>query len=196
MISPEELTNLSLEIGLLKKIQRTGWVLKGVKDVESVAEHTWRVAMLALMFAPQLKLDPLKMVKMALIHDLGEIGIGDIKWESGKKVIGSQKKKHQDERQVLKKMFADNPKFQEYFRLWEEFNAGRTKEAKIIKQLDKLEMAIQSLESLEYEKEGYPANWFKEFWDNAEKYLAGQELEKYFNYLRKQTNKKNNPDRS
>ena len=48
MIPEKEFLNLFLKIGLLKKVQRTGWVLKGVKDVESVAEHTWRVAMLAL----------------------------------------------------------------------------------------------------------------------------------------------------
>jgi len=74
-----------------------------------VAEHTWRVAMLALLLAPELNLDQSRLVKMALVHDLGEIGIGDIKWESGKKVIGSQKKKHADEEETINQMFADNP---------------------------------------------------------------------------------------
>ncbi|HUV72301.1 MAG TPA: HD domain-containing protein, partial [Clostridia bacterium] len=64
MIKNKEFLDLILEIGLLKKIQRTGWVLKGVKDVESVAEHTWRVAIFALLFAKDLRLDELKTVKM------------------------------------------------------------------------------------------------------------------------------------
>jgi len=181
MIPHPELLNLLLEIGILKKVQRTGWVLKGVKDVESVAEHTWRVAMLALLLAPELNLDQSKLVKMALIHDLGEAGIGDIKWESGKKVIGSQEKKHADEEKVINQIFADNPNFQEYVELWKEFNGQETREAKIVKQLDKLEMVIQALE---YEKEGYPSEWFDEFWENAEKYLKGQELEPFFIFLR------------
>ena len=181
MISHSELLDLILEIGILKRVQRTGWVLKGVKDVEPVAEHTWRVAMLALLLAPELGLDQLKLVKMALIHDLGEAGIGDIKWESGKKVIGSQKKKHNDEERIIRQMFADNPSFQEYIDLWKEFSAQKTREAKIVKQLDKLEMVIQALE---YEKEGYPSEWFDEFWENAEKYLKGQELEALFIFLK------------
>jgi len=183
MIPEKEFLNLFLKIGLLKKVQRTGWVLKGVKDVESVAEHTWRVAMPALILAPQLKLDQHKLVKMALIHDLGEIDIGDMKWESGKKIIGSQKKKHQDEHKAIKKIFTDNPSFRKYVQLWEEFNQQETKEAKILKQIDKLETAIQALE---YQKEGYPPEWFDEFWENAEKYLKNQELEPYFRFLEKQ----------
>ena len=39
------------------------------------------------------------------------------------------------------------------------------------------------IQALEYENSGYPAGWFDEFWENAEKYLAGQELENYFQYL-------------
>lgn len=187
MISEKEFLDLFLEIGLLKKVQRTGWVLKGVKDVESVAEHTWRVAMLALILSPQLKLNQLKIVKMALIHDLGEVVIGDIKWESGKKVIGSQEEKHRDEKKAIRKMFADNPNFQEYVLLWKEFNEQKTREAKILKQLDKLEMTIQALE---YQKEGTPRKKLEEFWENAEKYLKGQKLEPYFNFLKRK--KENN----
>lgn len=183
IIPHSELLDLLLEIGTLKRVQRTGWALKGIKDVESVAEHTWRVAMLALLLAPELNLDQSKLVKMALVHDLGEAGIGDVKWESGKKVIGSQRKKHEDEEKVINKMFADNPNFQEYIELWQEFSHQETREAKIVKQLDKLEMVIQALE---YEKEGYPPELFDEFWENAEKYLKGQELEPFFTFLRKQ----------
>ena len=179
-VSEKDLINLLLETGLLKKVLRTGWILKGVENAESVADHSWRVAILALILAPQLKVDQLKLVKMALIHDLGEALIGDIKWERGKRVIGSQEEKHKDERKAIKKMFADNPSFKEYVDLWGEFTEQKTREAKIMKELDKLEMVIQALE---YEQENYPAEWFNEFWENAEKYLADQGLESYFHYL-------------
>lgn len=182
-MSKDNFLNLLFEIGLLKKVQRTGWVLKGVKDVESVAEHTWRVAMIALLLAEELKLDQLKLVKMALVHDLGEVSIGDIKWESGKQVIGSRDQKYEDEKKAVQKIFSDNPNFQEYVDLWEDFEQQNSKEAKVVKLIDKLEMAMQALE---YEKEGYPPNWFDEFWQNAEKYLEGSELEVYFQELQKQ----------
>jgi 5'-deoxynucleotidase YfbR-like HD superfamily hydrolase len=179
----KEFLDLALEIGILKKVQRTGWVLKGIKDVESVAEHSWRVAMLALFLGENLGLDTLKLVKMSLIHDLGEVLIGDVKWEQGAEVIGSQKKKHQDEGKAIQKMFADNPSFNEYVALWDEFNEQKTKEAKIVKELDKLEMAIQAFE---YQKEGYSQELLEEFWENAEKYLKKGKLKEYFDFLKEQ----------
>lgn len=181
MIKNKEFLDLILEIGLLKKIQRTGWVLKGVKDVESVAEHTWRVAIFALLFAKDLRLDELKTVKMALVHDLGEVSIGDIKWERGARVIASQEAKHQDEAVAVRKMFADNPSFQEYLDLWQEFNRQKTKEAKAVKEFDKLEMIVQALE---YQNEGYPKELFDEFWENGEKYLKNGQLKEVFAFLK------------
>lgn len=177
MINKEEFLDLLLEIGLLKKVQRTGWALKGIKDVESVADHSWRVAMLALFLGENLSLDKMKIVKMSLIHDLGEVLIGDVKWEQGAKVIGSQKKKHQDEGKAIQKMFADNPSFNEYVALWNEFNEQKTKEAKIVKELDKLEMAIQAFE---YQKEGYSPEILEEFWENAGKYLEKWRIKRIF----------------
>lgn len=176
------LLNLFLEIGILKKVQRTGWVLKGVKDAESVAEHTWRVALLTLILALDFKVDQLRAVKMALVHDLGETLIGDIKWETGNKVIGSKAEKHKDEQKAIEKMFSDNPNFKEYIDLWKEFEEQKTKESRFVKQLDKLEMVLQAYE---YEKDEYPPKWFNEFWENAEKYLKGQELEPIFRQLQK-----------
>ena len=183
MIGKKEFLDLVLEIGVLKKVQRTGWILKGIKDVESVAEHSWRVAMLGLLLGEDLGLNKLKLIKMSLIHDLGEVLTGDVKWEQGARVIGSQVKKHQDEAKAIQKMFADNPSFKEHVTLWNEFNEQKTKEAKIVKELDKLEMAIQAFE---YQKEGYPPELLEEFWENAEKYLKDGKFKEYFKFLQNQ----------
>jgi len=51
-IPANELIDLILEIGKLKEVLRTGWTKKGIKNPESVAEHTWRVAILALILSP------------------------------------------------------------------------------------------------------------------------------------------------
>lgn len=173
------LLKLFMSAGLLKKVKRTGWALKGVSEPESVAEHSFRVAFIAMILAERYKGDQLKMIKMALVHDLGESYIGDIKWESGAKIIASQAQKHKDESKAIEEIFSSR---QEFIDLWQEFNHQKTKEARLVKLVDKLEMALQALE---YEQEGNPEEWFVEFWENSSKYLTGSELEELFSALQK-----------
>ena len=186
MIDTKDFLDLISEIGLLKKVKRTGWVVQGVENAESVAEHSWRTAMLALFFAKEFGLDEMKTVKMSLIHDLGEVIIGDIKWEEGREVIASQEIKHQDEEKAIEKLFSDNPSFQEYVHLWKEFNEQKTDEAKLVKEFDKLEMVIQASE---YQKDGYPKEIFDQFWENGAKYLQNGKLKEYFQAALKERNK-------
>lgn len=56
-----------------KRLKRTGWVKSQIPDPETVAEHSFRVSLLAMILAPQFKVDQTKVTKMALIHDLGEL---------------------------------------------------------------------------------------------------------------------------
>jgi len=51
------------KIRLLKRLPRTGWVNKGVKNPETVAEHTWRVACISMFLASEFKVDQLKLIK-------------------------------------------------------------------------------------------------------------------------------------
>lgn len=175
------LINILGRAGVLKEVRRTGWVLKGVEEAESVADHSWRMSLLVMLLADG-KLDKEKLLEMCVVHDLGEIGIGDIKWESGRRVISSQAVKHKDELKVFEDMFCDHTDGQRYVELLREFNEQKTPEARFIKQIDKLEMILTALE---YEQRGYPADLFDEFWENAEKYLEGQSLEPIFRALQK-----------
>lgn len=131
---------------------------------------------MAMLIAPVLKLDQLKLIKMALIHDLGEAQIGDIIWERGVKTVGSQHEKHTDENKAISQIFADSS-FAEYVELWLEFEKQKSKEAKVLKLIDKLEMAFQAYE---YELAGNDPHKLEEFWKNAEKYLLDSELESIF----------------
>lgn len=173
------LVDLFDKAGTLKDVKRTGWVLKGVEDAESVADHTWRMCLFCLLLAHK-NLDKQKLVEMCIIHDLGEIGVGDIRWETGSRVLSSPTNKHRDELAAIKEIFRGHSESKKYINLLEEFNGQKSPEAKFLKQIDKLEMALQALE---YEKKGYPARKFDEFWENAEKYLKGNSLEKIFRYL-------------
>ena len=61
----------------LKDIPRTGWVRAGVDNPESVAAHSWGMALLALRLCPE-HLDLSKVLSMCLVHDVAEIVVGDL----------------------------------------------------------------------------------------------------------------------
>jgi putative hydrolases of HD superfamily len=136
-------------LGKLKKIKRTGWVKFRIPNPESVAEHSFRLAVLVTFLAPQVGANTEKSIKMALIHDLGEAEIGDVITTRGKKVIVNLSKKIAKERKALLKILNLLDK-EEYIKLFDEYEENKTKEAKLVKQLDELEVAIQAYE---YEKE-------------------------------------------
>jgi len=161
-------------VGTLKNIKRHGWVLKGIKNVESVADHIFRVAIMSMIFSAGTKLDVNKMIKMALIHDIGEAIVGDVIYEHGIKRIGPLKIKNADERNAVKEIFKNLKKREHYLSLWEEFIAQDTEDARFVKRIEKLEMAMQALE---YQKQGYDSALFDEFWENAWKYIKGTSLE-------------------
>src|SRR4051794_15354555 len=66
-------------IGRLKEIPRTGWLDRGIlaEETESVADHSYGVALLAWLLAPD-ALDRGRVVELALIHDLAEAVVGDV----------------------------------------------------------------------------------------------------------------------
>ena len=66
-----------LEVLGLKEVDRAGWKRSGLTDVESVAGHSWGVAFLAMQICPP-ELDRLKVIEMAVCHDVAEVRVGDI----------------------------------------------------------------------------------------------------------------------
>lgn len=180
-----KLLKILIKANTLKEVPRTGWVLKGVKNAESVADHTWGVSFIWLLLADK-NLDTEKIMKMIIVHDLGEIVPGDVRWEAGKKVIGSQLKKREKEMNTMRQLFSEYPNMDEYLSLLKEFNESKTPEAKFVKQIEKLEMALQALI---YEKNHRANKPLDEFWENVEKYLAGTELEAIFRELQKMRKK-------
>ena len=184
-IPEKALADLVLHIEGLKKVSRSGWKKKGIKNPESVADHTMGVAFISMIMAPQLKLDEKKLIKMALIHDLAETITGDIIWEKGFAKTGSEKDKLKNEEKAVREMFSGSAFFKEYMELWEEYRAQETKEARAIKVLDKLEMVIQAYI---YERDGIRKEKLQEFWDNAEKYIKGSGIMSYYlEFLRRRS---------
>lgn len=118
---------------------------------ESVAEHSWRLAIMAMIFAPRLdkKICLEKALKMALVHDLAEAITGDNPYFIYEKNLEMQSHKYQQELSAMKKIKEKYGSSMggEILELWLEFEAGLSYEAKFIKALDKIEGQIQHNEA-------------------------------------------------
>ena len=159
-MDPKKLVDLMVEAGKLKKLRRTGWVDSGVPRPESVADHSFRTALLSLVLADAERLDTMKVVRMALIHDLAEVTLGDL--TPNQKLIRGEAHEIAEGEIMDKFMDLLNDRVRELFlEAWEEYVAGESDEAVLVKDADKLEMVIQALE---YEESGELVRSGMRFW--------------------------------
>jgi putative hydrolase of HD superfamily len=152
---------------VLKRLPRTGWVVKGIKDPESIAAHSFSTTLMALALGIDRKdIDLRKLLIMAIIHDLGESYLGDLT-PSSTELLGGNKNKKELEKKAIKKLFAllDEKKREELLEIYEQYSNNETEEAKLLHQLDKLEMLLQAIE---YQKAGFPKENLNEFWSATE----------------------------
>lgn len=132
------------ELAHLKQIYRQGWLRRGIprEECESVADHSWAVAMLAMWmvdrFFPDLDLE--KILRLTILHDIGEIDAGDITPADGV----SPAEKSRLERNGVERLFELVPGGERYVELWEEYEAGESQEARFVREIEKLEMALQA----------------------------------------------------
>ena len=135
----------------LKSTTRTGYTSTG--EQESVAEHTWRLCLMALVMRPAVPdVDFAKLVKICIIHDLGEAIHGDVPApeQARRAALGLSAGKAAEERQDLVTLLAPLPPAlrEEITALWDEYEAATTPEARIAKGLDKLETIMQHNQGL------------------------------------------------
>ncbi|MBN2095574.1 MAG: HD domain-containing protein [Candidatus Aenigmarchaeota archaeon] len=137
-------------ISFLQEIEKCKLVERKVycsdlKRRESDAEHSWHLAMFLVLFEKNLpkELDLLKMLKMALVHDLAEIYAGDI---FAFDTEGRKGKKEREERSA-EKLFSGLPEDlkEELWQLFGEFEEAKTSEAKVVQSFDKLQPILQNL---------------------------------------------------
>ena len=153
---------LYTQIATLKLLPRTGWLQRGVHNAESIAEHTFGVATLALLIGDTIdSLDRGKLLAIAMLHDLAEVLMSDLP-ASAKRFIGAAHK-HDAERSALEEMLAKLPNRAEYLALWDEYARGCSREARLVKGIDRIEMLAQALA---YERAGSRA--LGEFWEDIE----------------------------
>jgi putative hydrolase of HD superfamily len=124
----------------LKTVTRSGWTSAG--DKESVAEHTWRLCLMAMLLYDRTPgIDLVRLLKMCLIHDLGEAISGDVPAPSQSEL----RPKAEQERADLLQLTSSLPAAlqHEILQLWDEYEAVTSPEARLAKGLDKLETILQ-----------------------------------------------------
>ncbi len=168
----KDLLELLRKVGGLKKIDREGWKRVGIEDVESVADHTFRSALMALFLSERFGLDTDRLVKMLLIHDLGEVETGDITpYEDF-----SKEEKRSMEREALEKLLDPIEEKEELVELWQQFETGEEKEAKVARDIDRLERILQAMEY----KEEYQEKDLSEFIVEGVNKFETQEIKELF----------------
>ncbi len=155
----------------LKKVPRKGWKEKvGISQPESVADHSYSTAIMAMVLSDYKNMNVEKMIKMALLHDLAESITGDF-------MPGeiSRENKKDIENQVMQELLSKLPSalVDKYAILWDEYQKGVSQESVLLHEIDKLEMAIQAIK---YSNEGFSKENLREFIDSARKGIDSKDL--------------------
>ncbi|MBX3012121.1 MAG: HD domain-containing protein [Caldilineaceae bacterium] len=144
----------STELQMLKQLPRTGWLLAGIRQPESVAEHSFSVSWLAIWLAEAINthwedhaltapLDLTQVMQIALVHDLAESILTDLPKRStdllGKAI------KHGAEAKAIQQIFQELPNGAHYITCWQSYAQGTTPEGRLVRDADKLEMIHQAL---------------------------------------------------
>ena len=128
----------------LKSLFRQGWLKRGIEKskCETVADHTFGTAMISWLLAHEYlpMLNEEKVLKLALIHEMGEILVGDITPVDGV----TETDKYYLELNAVKEIFAELDDAEYWIGLWKEFEAEETAESRFVKIMDKVEMGLQA----------------------------------------------------
>ncbi len=160
----------------LKSVPRTGWLLRGIRDVESVADHSFGVALFGMLLADLaqrqgLEPDVEKILRMSLLHDLTEARTGDL--PNTIKRYFDKGALHKADQQIADEMLSVLGAIgEEYLLLWQEYEERTSLEARIVKAADKLDLLLQARE---YEKGG--AQNLQEFWESSETDFSNLEID-------------------
>lgn len=141
-----DIANIKGRLDFLREAEKLKSVLRSAHTstgrTESTAEHSWRLCLMAIAFEDQLKgLDMLKLLKLCVIHDLGEAIHGDIP--------AIEKNQHpdksaQEKADLLHLTRSLQPTHRDaIMALWQEYEDATTPEARAVKALDKLETILQ-----------------------------------------------------
>lgn len=155
----------------LKRVLRTGWLLRGVppSKVENVASHSHTTTILAYLLALQSEepVDLQQLLVMGLIHDLPEVEIGDIPMSAQNSDPSIREAKERAENNAMQKILNLLPKnLQKTVRAaWSAYHKGTSIEARLVVVADRLATTLHAAQLV---KTGFPAKTFQPFFKHAE----------------------------
>ncbi len=158
--------SLLIELQRLKRLERTGWLLRGMPSgTESVAAHSFGVALSAMFLVDELvskgiRVDLGRVLRMALLHDWAEARIGDIP-RTAIAYFGADARKGAESAAFadMTRGFNDGKSYQD---LYQEYEQKQTLEARLVKAADVIDLLVQTLA---LERTG--ARGLDEFWEVA-----------------------------
>ena len=158
----ESLLDTLLELQILDRVPRSGWMLRGVHDPESVSEHSWHVVVLVWALGAQVEgLDLRRALELAIVHDLAEVRMGDLPRTAARYLPDGAK--HAGEEAALRELLA--PLGERAAELYGEYRAKASPEARFVAACDKLQLMLKVTL---YERWG--AGGLGEFWQNPENF--------------------------
>jgi putative hydrolases of HD superfamily len=170
-MSQDQLISLLLETTTLKRLPRTGWLLRGVPDAESIADHSFQTAFVVLALADLLNasgtlptpLDVGRALAIAVLHDLPEARLTDLPGPAQRLI--PREIKSQAEMAALEALTAWLPSAEKFWALWREFEDASTPEGRLVRDADRVEMMVQCLR---YELSG--SHGLDDFWTGMDRH--------------------------
>ncbi|HVG35770.1 MAG TPA: HD family hydrolase [Pyrinomonadaceae bacterium] len=157
-----------IELQRLKRLERTGWTLRGLAPgAESVAAHSFGVALAAMMMADELisrgvHVDVERLLRMALLHDWAEARTGDMP-RTGGEYFGAQARRTAERAAFDDIVSGLGEKIEtRYSELHEDYEHRASLEARLVKAADIIDLLVQALA---FERAG--VRGLDEFWDGV-----------------------------
>ncbi len=170
-MNTNELLSVFFTAATLKRVPRSGWLLRNVPQVESVADHSHSMAVMTLALADVLNasgvlaepLDPGRALTIAVLHDLAESRITDLPGPAMRYLAPEAKSRA--ESAAIADILRPLPSGETFRALWHEFEDATTPEGRLVCDTDKLELMVQCLR---YERAG--VRGLDEFWASVDRY--------------------------
>ncbi|WFC99159.1 hypothetical protein MYAM1_001901 [Malassezia yamatoensis] len=162
----------------LKLSKRTGWYHHAIPAPESIADHMYRMAMLAMLIDSE-QLDISKCVMMALIHDLAEAQVGDLTPMCNVSKDEKQRMEHSAIEYFTKDLLQDSTAGRHIRSLWEEYEQRSSDESRLVKDLDCFELCLQAYE---YEHANNTRD-LQQFWQGAIAKIHHKQVREWATYL-------------